>query len=217
MPINVLLVDDHAVVRQGLRLFLATQPDIAVVGEAGDGEAGLEAVAKLRPDVVLMDLKLPQMDGINTTHLIKQRYPDVEVIVLTSYVEEAQVAAAIKAGALGYLLKDVEPAELAQAIRAAHRGEVHLHPKAARQLMQTVGTQAPPALPEPLTEREIEVLQALSRGQSNKSIADTLVVSEKTVKAHVSNILSKLGLQSRTQAVLYALRHGLASLDDSGL
>lgn len=212
--IRVILVDDHNVVRQGLKLFLATQPDIAVVGEADNGQAAVALVAQLQPDVVLMDLLMPQLDGIAATQQIKSRYPDVEVIALTSFVEDQQVAAVIKAGAIGYLLKDVQPAELATAIRAAQRGEVHLHPQAARRLMQAIGPKEQPTLAEPLTEREIEVLRALARGESNKQIADTLIVSEKTVKAHVSNILGKLGLQSRTQAVLYALRHGMVSLDD---
>jgi two-component system, NarL family, response regulator LiaR len=212
--ITVMLVDDHNVVRQGLKLFLATQPDIEVVGEADNGQTAVQLVAQHQPDVVLMDLLMPQLDGISATQQIKSRYPDVEVIALTSFVEDQQVAAVIKAGAIGYLLKDVQPAELATAIRAAQRGEVHLHPQAARRLMQAIGPKDQPAVAEPLTEREIEVLRALARGESNKQIADTLIVSEKTVKAHVSNILGKLGLQSRTQAVLYALRHGMVSLDD---
>lgn len=212
--IKVLLVDDHNVVRQGLKLFLATQPDINVVAEADNGAAAVQAVAQHEPDVVLMDLLMPQLDGISATQQIKSRYPDVEVIALTSFVEDSQVAAVIKAGAIGYLLKDVQPTELATAIRAAQRGEVHLHPQAARRLMQAIGPKEQPAVAEPLTEREVEVLKALARGESNKQIADTLIVSEKTVKAHVSNILGKLNLQSRTQAVLYALRHGMVSLED---
>ncbi|WP_029214957.1 response regulator [Kallotenue papyrolyticum] len=212
--IRVVLVDDHNVVRQGLKLFLATQPDIQVVGEADNGQAALALVEQQQPDVVLMDLVMPQLDGVATTQQIKRRYPEVEVIALTSFVEDQQVAAVIKAGAIGYLLKDVQPAELAMAIRAAQRGEVHLHPEAARRLMQAVAPREQPGLVEPLTEREIEVLRALARGESNRQIADRLIVSEKTVKAHVSNILGKLGLQSRTQAVLYALRHGIVSLDD---
>ncbi len=212
--IKVLLVDDHNVVRQGLKLFLATQPDIRVVGEAHNGAAALQSVAQHEPDVVLMDLLMPQLDGISATQHIKARFPDVEVIALTSFVEESQVAAVIKAGAIGYLLKDVQPAELATAIRAAQRGEVHLHPQAARRLMQAIGLKEQPAAAEPLTDREVEVLKALARGESNKQIADTLIVSEKTVKAHVSNILGKLNLQSRTQAVLYALRHGIVSIED---
>jgi two-component system, NarL family, response regulator LiaR len=212
--IKVILVDDHNVVRQGLKLFLATQPDIEVVGEADNGQAAVSLVAQQQPDIVLMDLLMPQLDGIAATQQIKSRYPDVEVIALTSFVEDQQVAAVIKAGAIGYLLKDVQPAELATAIRAAQRGEVHLHPQAARRLMQAIGPRDQPSVAEPLTEREIEVLKALARGESNKQIADTLIVSEKTVKAHVSNILGKLGLQSRTQAVLYALRHGMVSIED---
>lgn len=212
--IKVMLVDDHNVVRQGLKMFLATQPDIEVVAEADNGQSALTAVAQQHPDVVLMDLVMPQLDGIATTQQIKSRYPDVEVIALTSFVEDAQVAAVIKAGAIGYLLKDVQPTELAAAIRSAQRGEVHLHPEAARRLMQAIGPKEAPPIAEPLTEREIEVLRALARGESNKQIADALVVSEKTVKAHVSNILGKLGLQSRTQAVLYSLRHGMVSLSD---
>ncbi len=212
--IKVLLVDDHNVVRQGLKLFLATQPDINVVGEADNGQDALAAVGKHQPDVVLMDLVMPKLDGIGATQQIKARFPDVEVIVLTSFTEDAQITAVIKAGAIGYLLKNVEPNELAAAIRAAQRGEVHLHPEVARRLMQALGPKEQSTVAEPLTEREIEVLKALARGESNKQIADTLIVSEKTVKAHVSNILGKLGLQSRTQAVLYALRHGMVSLED---
>jgi NarL family two-component system response regulator LiaR len=212
--IKVLLVDDHNVVRQGTKLFLATQPDINVVGEASNGVAAIAAVGQHQPDVVLMDLLMPQLDGIGATQQIKARYPDVEVIVLTSFVEDAQITSVIKAGAIGYLLKDVEPTELAAAIRSAQRGEVHLHPEVARRLMQSIGPKEQPSVAEPLTEREIEVLKALARGESNKQIADTLIVSEKTVKAHVSNILGKLSLQSRTQAVLYALRHGMVSIDD---
>jgi two-component system, NarL family, response regulator LiaR len=212
--IKVMLVDDHNVVRQGLKMFLATQPDIEVVAEADNGQSALAAVAQHQPDVVLMDLVMPQMDGIATTQQIKSRYPEVEVIALTSFVEDSQVASVIKAGAIGYLLKDVQPTELAAAIRSAQRGEVHLHPEAARRLMQAIGPKEVPPIAEPLTEREIEVLRALARGESNKQIADALVVSEKTVKAHVSNILGKLGLQSRTQAVLYSLRHGMVSLSD---
>jgi two-component system, NarL family, response regulator LiaR len=212
--IKVVLADDHNVVRQGTKLFLATQPDIDVVGEASNGVAAVAAVAQHQPDVVLMDLMMPQLDGIGATQQIKARFPDTEVIVLTSFVEDAQITAVIKAGAIGYLLKDVEPVELASAIRAAQRGEVHLHPEAARRLMQSIGPREQPQTAEPLTEREIEVLRALARGESNKQIADTLIVSEKTVKAHVSNILGKLGLQSRTQAVLYALRHNMVSLND---
>jgi two-component system, NarL family, response regulator LiaR len=212
--IKVMLVDDHNVVRQGLKMFLATQPDIEVVAEADNGQSALAAVAQHHPDVVLMDLVMPQMDGIATTQQIKSRYPEVEVIALTSFVEDSQVASVIKAGAIGYLLKDVQPTELAAAIRSAQRGEVHLHPEAARRLMQAIGPKEVAPIAEPLTEREIEVLRALARGESNKQIADALVVSEKTVKAHVSNILGKLGLQSRTQAVLYSLRHGMVSLSD---
>jgi two-component system, NarL family, response regulator LiaR len=212
--IRVVLADDHRLVRQGTRSFLATQGDIEVVGEADNGQDVIALVAQQQPDVVLMDLKMPQLDGIAATQQIKNRYPDVEVIVLTSFVEDAQITAVIKAGAIGYLLKDVEPTELAAAIRAAQRGEVHLHPQAARRLMQAIGPRDQPTVAEPLTEREVEVLKALARGESNKQIADTLIVSEKTVKAHVSNILGKLGLQSRTQAVLYALRHGMVSIED---
>ncbi len=212
--IKVLLVDDHNVVRQGLKLFLATQPDIRVVGEAHNGAAAVRAVAEDAPDVVLMDLLMPQLDGISATQQIKARFPDVEVIALTSFVEDSHVAAVIKAGAIGYLLKDVQPAELATAIRAAQRGEVHLHPEAARRLVQAIGPKEQLSVAEPLTDREVEVLKALARGESNKQIADTLVVSEKTVKAHVSNILGKLNLQSRTQAVLYALRHGMVLIED---
>lgn len=211
MGIRVLLVDDHAVVRQGLRLFLGTQPDIEVVGEAADGREALARVAELRPDVVLMDLVLPGLDGIRATEEICRRHPGVRVLVLTSFSEQERVVPALQAGAVGYLLKDVGPDDLARAIRDACAGRVRLHPEAARQLVARVADPGGGGQPvEELTPREREVLRLIARGRSNKEIAAELGIAEKTVKTHVSNILGKLGLQDRTQAAVYAVRQGLA-------
>lgn len=215
--IRVLIVDDHAVVRRGLQTFFATEPGIEVVGEAGNG---LEAVAKteqLQPDVVLMDLVMPEMDGIAATAEIKKRVRDVEVIALTSFIEDEKVFAALKAGATGYLLKDADPDDVVRAIRAAHAGEVQLDPRVARRLMQEFAAPPPPPPEDPdaLTEREIEVLRLIAMGYSNKEIGDHLVVSPATAKTHVSNILSKLGLTSRTQAAIYALREKFITLEEA--
>lgn len=217
MAIRVLLVDDHALVRRGLHFFLSTQPDIKLVGEAGDGQEALQQVAKLRPDVVLMDLVMPGMDGIEATQQIRNQYPDVQVIMLTSFSEQDQVMPAIRAGAVGYLLKDVQPDELVSAIRGAHQGQAQLHPKVANQLMAALAGPAPAAAPVPapvprdaLTTREEDVLRLIAQGKSNKEIAVALHIAEKTVKTHVSNILSKLGLADRTQAAIYAVKQGLA-------
>ena len=210
-PIRVLIVDDHAVVRQGLKSFLRTQDDIVVVGEAADGEEALTQLQRLRPDVILMDLVMPGVDGIAATRRIHEASPDTKVIVLTSFTQDEQVIAAVKAGASAYLLKDVRPQELGQAIRAVFGGDVQLHPYAAAKLMQEVaasGTGA--AKPDALTNREGDVLRLLARGMSNKEIASTLGVAEKTVKTHVSHILHKLNLADRTQAALYAVREHLA-------
>ena len=209
-PIRVLIVDDHGVVREGLRAYLELEPDIQVVGEARDGHEGVRRAEELHPDVVLMDLVMPRMDGVEATAAIKLHQPEAHVIVLTSFVDDDRVVPAIKAGATSYLLKDVAAADLARAIRGARAGQAQLHPEVARRLMQQVTT---PRKVEPvtqLTDREREVLRLLAEGRSNKEIARELVVSERTVKGHVSNILGKLGLQDRTQAALYAVRHGLA-------
>jgi DNA-binding NarL/FixJ family response regulator len=213
MATRVLITDDHGVVRQGLRMFLSLDPDFEVVGEASNGEEALAMAHDLEPDVVLMDLLMPVMDGISATEKIRAELPDVEVIALTSVLEDASVTGAVRAGAIGYLLKDTDSDELSQAIKAAAEGRVHLAPEAAARLMREVRA---PENPEALTDREAEVLRLLARGKANKQIASGLYVSEKTVKAHFSSILMKLGVQSRTQAALYAVRTGLVSIDELG-
>jgi two-component system, NarL family, response regulator LiaR len=211
MAIRVLITDDHGVVRQGLRMFLSLDPEIEIVGEATNGEEAVALSRKLEPDVVLMDLLMPVMDGIAATEEIRRDLPDVEVMALTSVLEDASVTGAVRAGAIGYLLKDTEAAELRRAIKAAAAGQVQLAPEAAARLMREVRA---PESPEALTARETEVLELLARGHANKQIASELYVSEKTVKAHVSAILKKLGVQSRTQAALHAVETGLVSTDD---
>ena len=208
--IRVLLVDDHAVVRQGLRMFLGLDPDLQIVGEATNGLEAIELSRQLRPDIILMDLLMPIMDGLTAIQKIKKAQPEVEIIALTSVIEDDRVFNAIHAGAMGYLLKDTQASELVQRIKAANRGEVQLHPEAAKRLIREVRS---PDWPEKLTDRETEVLKLIARGLSNKDIATRLVVSEKTVKTHVSNLLTKLNLPSRTQAALYALKEGLATLE----
>lgn len=211
--IRVFLVDDHTVVRRGMRAFLDMLPDIEVIGEAADGQAALDELAVLDkadslPDVVLMDLLMPRLDGVAATHAIKQRHPGVQVVALTSFSEAERIHAALEAGAAGYLLKDAEADELAAAIRAARRGEVHLDPVVARTLTQLLV--APENLATALTAREREVIVLVAGGRSNREIADALVISERTARTHVSNVLVKLGLASRTQAALWAIREGLA-------
>ena len=208
--IRVLIVDDHGVVREGLRAYLELESDIEVVGEARDGQEAVRRTEELHPDVVLMDLVMPNMDGVDATTHIKQTLPDTHVIILTSFLEDERVVPAIRAGATSYLLKDVAAGELARAIRGARAGQAQLHPEVARRLMQQVTAPKKTDAAAQLTEREREVLRLLADGRSNKEIARSLVVSERTVKGHVSNILGKLGLQDRTQAALYAVRHGLA-------
>ena len=208
MTIRIVIADDHSVVRQGLRMFLGLDPELEVVGEAADGAEALRLAQQLRPDVVVMDLLMPVMDGIAATAAIRRELPDTEVLALTSVLEDASVVGAVRAGAIGYLLKDTQAEALCQAIKAAAAGQVQLTPRAAARLMQVVST---PESPEALTERETEVLRLLAQGQSNKQIAQGLHITEKTVKTHVSNILGKLGVQSRTQATLYAIRIGLVS------
>ena len=213
--IRVLIADDHQVVRQGLLTFLELQPDIVVVGEAADGLAAVEMVQQLQPHVVLMDLVMPGLDGIAATRKIRAQQPAVQVIVLTSFTEDDKVFPAIQAGAASYLLKDVEPDELVEAIRAVHRGEARLHPDIARKLMEQVthaqpsAHEASPAAGE-LTVRELEVVRLVATGKSNQEIARILVISDKTVKTHISNILGKLNLQDRTQLAIFALKTGLA-------
>jgi two-component system, NarL family, response regulator LiaR len=208
MSIQILLVDDHAVVRQGLRMFLSLDPDLEIVGEASNGEEGVALARRLKPDVVLMDLLMPGMDGIAATAVLRRELPNTEVIALTSVLEDRLVVDAIRAGAIGYLLKDTNADELCQAIKAAAAGQVQLSPQAAARLMREVRV---PDSPETLTERETEVLRLLAQGQANKEIANSLTITEKTVKTHVSNILAKLSVSSRTQAALYAVRIGLVS------
>lgn len=216
--IRVLLTDDQAIVRKGVRALLSTEPDIEVVGEA---ENGLEAIAQMKqlnPDVILMDLEMPKMNGIEAIRHIKNQHPNARILVLTSFATDDKVFPAIKAGALGYLLKDSSPDELVHAIHQVYRGESSLHPAIARKVLQELSRPPEPQQPptaDPLTEREVEVLQLVARGLGNQPIANQLTISEATVRTHVSNILSKLHLASRTQAALYALQKGLASLDDS--
>ena len=212
MGIRILIVDDHGVVRQGLRMYLALDPELEVVGEATNGAEALRLTRELEPDVVLMDLLMPVMDGIATTEAIRREWPEVEVIALTSVLEDSAVYGAMRAGAIGYLLKDTGADELCRAIKAAAAGQVQMSPPVAARLLREVP--APPQ-PEPLTERETEVLRQLAQGKSNKEVAAALVIADKTVRTHVSNIRAKLGVTSRTQAVLHAVRSGLVTLDSA--
>ena len=210
-PIKVLLVDDHAVVRMGLRTFFELQDDIEVVGEAGDGSEGVALARRLKPDVVLMDLMMPNMDGLTAIARIKSEMPETEIVAVTSFIEEEKVTAALEAGASGYLLKDAEAEEVASAVRAAFAGEVHLDPAVARLLAQRLRTRKTEPDPvEPLTDRERDVIRLLGQGMSNKDIGAALFITERTARTYVSNILGKLGLASRTQAALWAVEHKLA-------
>lgn len=209
--ISILLVDDHAVVRQGVKTFLETQPDITVVGEAGSGEEAIRLAAQSIPDVILMDLIMPDMDGVETTRRVKQISPRSQIVFLTSYHEDEHIFPALKAGALSYILKDVSAEELASAVRKAAEGEAVLHPRvAARVIKELQGRREGTLNPfTELSERELEVLKLIADGMSNAGIASQLVLSEKTVKGHVSNILGKLHLADRTQAAVYAWREGV--------
>ena len=214
--ITVLIVDDHKVVRQGLRAFMDTQPDISVVGEAENGEEAIQLAAEHVPDVIIVDLVMPGMDGVEVTQQVKQASPRTQVIVLTSYHQDEHIFPAIRAGALSYLLKDVGPDELAEAVRKAAVGEAVLHPRVAARVVQELHG-ARQDTPNPFTElsdRELEVLRLIAGGLNNADIAEQLVISEKTVKSHVSNILNKLHLADRTQAAVYAWREGVVRRRD---
>ncbi|MGH3086035.1 MAG: response regulator [Rubrobacteraceae bacterium] len=211
--IRILITDDHKVVRHGLRGFLELEPELEVVGEASNGREAVDMARTLRPDVVLMDLLMPVMDGIEATREIRRELPEVEVVALTSVLEDASVSGAVKAGAIGYLLKTTEADELRDAIRDAASGKVRLAPEAASRLMREVRA---PDSPEALTGRETEVLALVARGKANKQIGRELFINETTVKSHVHNILSKLGARSRTQAALHAVRTGLVSAEEVG-
>jgi len=212
--IRILIADDHAIVREGLRTLIASEPGMELVGEAADGIEAVSLARSLEPDVVLMDLVMPRKDGLEAISEIKQQNPEMCILVLTSFAEEDKVFPAIRAGALGYLLKDSSPQQLLQAIYDVHRGESSLHPTVALKLVREISqpSDLPPA-EHPLTEREVDVLELVAQGLSNQEIADQLVISEWTVRTHVRNILGKLHLANRTQAALYALREGLAELD----
>lgn len=215
MTIKLLLADDHRVVRRGLQVFLSTQTEIRLIGEAATGQETLAQVEALQPDVVLMDINMPGMSGIEATARIKQLHPHVKVIILTSFSDQDHVLPAIRSGAKGYLLKDIEPEELVRAIHNVYKGKVELHPDVAGQLMSQYAEsdQASPIIADDgisgLTAREQDVLRLIASGKSNRSIAEELFISEKTVKSHVSRILSKLGLTDRTQAAIFAVKHGL--------
>ncbi|WP_053377076.1 response regulator [Paenibacillus sp. FJAT-27812] len=213
MKIKILLVDDHLIVLKGISFFLSMQPDFELVGEAHNGLEAVEKAAELLPDIVLMDLNMPVMDGIEASNLIAQNNPEIKVLVLTSFSDRSHIVPALQSGAIGYMLKDVEPDQLAEAIRSAYKGNVQLHPDISAALLAQAAPQAEEAkqlpgreLSEVLTPREIEVLQLLTKGMSNRDIAHALTVAEKTVKTHVSSILSKLNLTDRTQAALYAVQ-----------
>jgi NarL family two-component system response regulator LiaR len=212
--IRILIADDHAIVREGVSSLVANRPDMEIVGEAEDGAQAVQLAHDLQPDVILLDLVMPRVDGIAAIHAIIREDPEARILVLTSFAEEERVFAAIKAGALGYLLKDSSPLALIQAIYDVHRGDPSLHPTIARKLIRELNQ--PPTLPpteDPLTEREVEVLKLVSKGLTNQDIAARLFISPRTVGAHVGHILDKLHLANRTQAALYALRQGLADLD----
>lgn len=214
--IRVLIVDDHQIVRQGLRTYLELQDEITVVGEAGDGLEAIDLAVDLKPDVVLMDLVMPHLDGISATRQLKSALPDTAVIALTSFSEDDKVFPAIQAGASSYLLKDVTPEELVETVKAAFRGEIRLHPEVTRKLIQQVAQQ--PVSPtssysETLTEREHDVVRLVAQGLSNRDIAGTLFISEKTVKTHISNILGKFHLEDRTQLAIYAIKNHLVNLE----
>jgi NarL family two-component system response regulator LiaR len=214
-PIRILIADDHAIVRRGLRTLIASEPGMEVVGEAADGIEAVEQARALRPDVILMDIVMPRQGGLEAIAQIVEEDAQARILVITSFAEDDKVFPAIKAGALGYLLKDTSPEQLLQSIYAVHRGESSLHPTIALKVIRELNN--PPPLPptgDPLTEREVEVLRLVAQGMTNQEIAERLVISERTVGNHVGSILAKLHLANRTQATLYALREGLASLNE---
>ncbi len=216
--IRVLIVDDHTIVRKGIRALLAEIAGLEVVGEGADGQEAIALAARLNPDVILMDLGMPRLDGIEATRQIRTRQPESRILVMTSFATDDKVLPAIKAGAQGYLLKESAPDDLVQAIRQIYRGESSLHPVIARKVLQEIAHPADqPPTPDPLTEREVEVLRLVAQGQGNQDIAQKLHISDPTVRTHVSNIMSKLYLANRVQAALYALREGLTSLDAGAL
>ncbi len=209
MPISILIVDDHAIVREGLRTLLEEEPTVQVVGEAVNGLEGIRQAQALKPRVILMDLVMPELDGLEATRRIKQTVSDCQILVLTSFAEDTKVREAIQSGAIGYLLKDVLKPELLKAIHAAAAGQPTLHPEAQRHLMRQVSTPGEPSLLSTLTERETDVLRLIAKGLSNREIASTLFLTEGTVKGYVSAILAKLEVNDRTQAALYAVKHKL--------
>ena len=211
MTIRILIADDHSVVRQGLHMFLELEADIELIGEASNGLEAVDLARRFKPNVVLMDLLMPEMDGVAATAIIRKELPATQVVALTSVLEDQAIFDAIRVGAISYLLKDTESDKLCEAIRAAAAGEVRLSPEVAARLMREISA---PESPETLTERETEVLRILARGLSNTEIAEALCITEATVKTHVSSILAKLGLPSRTRAALYALKIGLITLND---
>jgi DNA-binding NarL/FixJ family response regulator len=220
--IKILLVDDHAIVRQGLRSYVELQPDMQVIAEGGNGFEAVSLTSSTQPDVILMDLLMPGLDGVEATRKIMQNHPQTRILILTSFGDDRQIFPAIRAGALGYLLKDIQPQDLIKAIRDVMQGKPQLHPDIIRRLMTAVTEkdQKPvniqhhlsPELQQ-LTEREREVLEQIARGLSNREIAEKMFISEKTVKTHVSNVLDKLGMEDRTRAAIWALKHGLGSED----
>jgi NarL family two-component system response regulator LiaR len=216
-PIRIVVVDDHAVVRKGIQALLATEPDLEVVGEGEDGSQAVSLYDQLEPDLLLLDLLMPKMGGIEAIRRIKEKYPDARILILTSFAADEDVFPAIKAGALGYLLKDTDPGQLVSAIRQVNDGDSSLSPTIARKVLEEVFHPSDqPLSADPLTRREVEVLKVLAKGRSNRDIAGELSISETTVRTHVSNILAKLHLASRTEAALYALKEGMTDLEENG-
>ena len=212
-PIRILIVDDHTVVRDGLRALISAEPGMDVIGDASDGVEAVQLAGELLPDVILLDLVMPHMDGVEATHLIRQANPDSRILVLTSFAEDHQVFSAIKAGAMGYLMKDTSSEELLQAIRNTYSNQPVMQPKIALKLMEEIQSSGSTETENALTTREVEILQYVALGKTNQDIADELFLSERTVRTHITNILAKLGLTNRTQAALFALRSGIAHID----